>query len=141
MTAHFAANHFAAKHFALAHLRGVLEALAVKKGGDDAWHYRSEENKGWDKKKWLEKKAREDELEKTIQAQLNKLMGIEEPTEELIQEVAKQAIAEQPKVIQVPYQNFDGLNEWLELQSTIVNAIIQRRIEDDEEDVLLLLLA
>lgn len=136
---HFHANHFTAKHFALAHLRGVLEALAVKKGGDDAWHYKSIKNKGWDKKKWLEKKAREDLLEETIQKQLNTIMGIEEPAEEIIEQVKEQVIKEAPKVIKIPYQNFSGMEEWILEQQRVISLIIQRRLEDEEEELLLLL--
>ena len=135
---HFNANHFAARHFALAQLRGVLEQVAIRKGGDDAFHH-PHKHKGWDKKAWEKKKEREDLFAKTIQSTYEQVMGIA-PTEEVVEEVAKQAIAEKPQVIQVPYENYAGLEEWLQYQQLLVKQIIQRRIEDEEEELMLLLL-
>ena len=139
---HFNANHFAARHFALAQLRGVLEQVALKKGGDDAFHHplRKNPHKGWDKKAWEKKKARDDLFAETIAKTYEQVMGIEPPAQ-IVEEVAKQAIVEQPKIIQVPYANYDGLEEWLQSQQQLVKLIIQKRIEaEDEEDIEMLLL-
>lgn len=136
---HFNANHFAARHFALAQLRGVLEQVALKKGGDDAFHH-PHKHKGWDKKQWEKKKARDDLFAETIAKTYEQIMGIEPPAQ-IVEEVAKQAVVEQPKIIQVPYANYDGLEEWLQSQQELVKLIIQKRIqEEDEEDIELLLL-
>jgi hypothetical protein len=66
-------------------------------------------------------------------------MGIA-PTAEIVEEVAKQAVIEKPIIIQTPYENYAGLEEWLQYQQLLVKQIIQRRIEDEEEELMLLLL-
>lgn len=133
----FSANHFSAKHFALAHLRGVLEQVAIKKGGDDAFH--EHKHVGWDKKAWKKKQEREELFAKTISSTYEQIMGIA-PNVDVVKEVASKAVAEKPQIIQVPYANYDGLEEWLQSQQELVRQIIQRRIEEDEEELMLLLL-
>lgn len=138
---HFSAHHFLARHFAAQHLRGadaVPVVLVSKHGGDDAFH--EHKHVGWDKKQWEKKKQREELFAETIAKTYEQIMGIA-PTVEVVQEVAKQAVAEKPTIIQKPYVNYAGLEDWLQSQQQLVKLIIQKRIEaEDEEDIEMLLL-
>lgn len=99
------------------------------RGGDDAFHHR-----GWDKEAWAKKKAREDALEATIVATYRQVMG-ESPEPEVIEAVAAE-VAVAPE--QYAFANYSGIAEWLQAQQSIIESIIARRQEEDDEDALIL---
>jgi len=100
------------------------------RGGDDAFHHR-----GWDKEAWAKKQVRDDALEATIVSTYRQVMGIS-PEPEVLQEVVRQ-VETAPE--QFAFINYSGIAEWLQAQESIIQSIIARHQEQDDEDALILL--
>lgn len=114
----------------------VAPVVESARGGDDAFHHR-----GWDKQQWLRKQQREAELERTIAATYQAMLGVK-PVAQVVQELAAEVVQEAAlPVYQSP--DYSGLSEWLAAQQAIVESIIARRLqeqEQDDEEALLLLI-
>lgn len=98
----------------------------TKHGGDDAFHHLK--HTGWNKEAWKKKHLRENAIEATIRATYEKILGIS-PSPKVIEEIRKESITE--KITIDVEKEFEFIN-WLHAQ-------IEKEIEDEEEELLLMI--
>lgn len=105
--------------------------VAINAGGDDAKH------PGWNRKEWSKRQKRENALEETIRNAFNRLNGIEPEQYEI-----KEVLAEVAPELATPriFADYSGVQEWLQAQQFIIERIIQRHMEEEEEEAILALM-
>ena len=105
------------------------EVISAKHGGDDSQHT------GWNKAAWQKRHEAEEELESTIKATYERILGIA-PTPEAVAIVETTVRA--AAVSAAPAVDYSGYAEWIAAQQAVIAQIIAD--QQDEDDAILALL-